>query len=89
MKVRNVIAVSVVAMLLFACIPDLSGVSLSDCIKTCNEDAKYCTTQSDSKIDQCTDVQCIRDAAKDTEWCIFTMMDCVAICIDKIEDKLK
>jgi hypothetical protein len=88
MKVSNAIAVLIALFVFSACLPDMSGISLSDCMKACNDDAKFCITQSDSKIDSCTDVVCIKEAAKDAEWCMLTMMDCTAICVKEIEDRL-
>lgn len=89
---RFIIAsLAVLACVAPACGPDLSDIDLSGCTKDCNAVAKQCLEDSNAKLDLCPpdDPLCQRSALHELEACLTSCLDCVAVCIEQTEDKLK
>jgi hypothetical protein len=74
-----------------ACGPDLKGIHLSDCMKACNVQTKTCLSDKETALDACqpSDDACQHQAIHDTETCLTTSLDCIAVCAGQVEQQLK
>lgn len=79
----------VLALVLSACIPDLSDLGLADCMKVCNVNTKTCLDKSETKLDKCPqDPLCQQVALTESKACLTTALTCMTKCVEQTEKKL-
>lgn len=73
-----------------ACVPNISDLNLSGCMKECNATAKSCLDAADAKLTKCMGEDiCQKLALDDSKRCLTEGMDCIAVCVEIAEQKLK
>lgn len=91
MKIHHVlIPLALFITPIISCGPNLDAVDLSGCMKSCNTTAKQCLDEKELEFAKCAvgDALCQRRTMKETELCLTSCLDCIAICVSVMEDQL-
>lgn len=87
---KRTISTFLLSFVAISCTPSID-INLSECMRSCNREAKSCLDSSDAKINACKDDDaiCLKLASNEAKQCMTAAMDCTAACVEEMEQKLK